>query len=116
MTTSFEMLTLTDELVAMMNHMMPSINIGEDTLLLDEIDRVGPGGSYLDSPETLDHFRDFWYPDLISRDIRNQWSQKGATTLAQRLHEKVSRIIREHQPECLSKEQKSKVWEIAASG
>ena len=115
MTTSFEMLTLTDELVAMMDHMMPSIHIGEDTLLLDEIDRVGPGGSYLDSPETLDHFRDFWYPDLISRDIRNQWSQKGASTLAQRLHEKASRIIREHQPEPLSKEHKSKVWEIASS-
>ncbi len=114
-TTSFEMLTLTDELISMMDHMTAGITIGEDTLMLDEIDRIGPGGNYLESPETAERFRDFWYPDLISRDIRGQWSQKGSTTLGQRLHNKVNRILREHHPEPLDKACKSRIWEIAAS-
>jgi trimethylamine--corrinoid protein Co-methyltransferase len=115
LTMSYEMVVLTDELVAMMDHLTPSVHLSKDTFLLDEIDHVGPGGNYLDSPETASRFRDFWYPDLFSRDIRGHWWSKGATTLGQRLNAKVREILQEHRPKPLNAECKSRIWEIVAS-
>lgn len=115
LTTSYEMIVLTDELVAMMDHLTMGVQVGKDTLLLDEIDRVGPGGNYLDSPETASRFRDFWYPDLLSRDIRETWQSKGATTLGQRLNARVKEIVKEHRPDPLHAHVKSRIDEILAS-
>ena len=44
LTISFEMIVLTDELVAMTDHLMKGIDISDEMLMLDEIDSVGPGG------------------------------------------------------------------------
>ena len=42
LTTSYEMIALTDELVAMTDNMVKGIEVNDETLLVDEIDRVGP--------------------------------------------------------------------------
>ena len=115
LTMSYEMVVLTDELVAMMDHLTSNIVVNDETLLLDEIGRVGPGGNYLDSPETASRFRDFWYPGLLSRDIREQWESMGGTTLGQRLSAKVRQILQEHRPQPLKQECKSRIWEIVSS-
>ncbi|MCZ7552915.1 MAG: trimethylamine methyltransferase family protein [Anaerolineales bacterium] len=77
LTTSFEMIVLTDELVAMTDNLIKGIEVNETTLLVDEIDRVGPGGSFLDSPVTLERFRDYWFPGLLDRRVRHQWLKKA---------------------------------------
>jgi trimethylamine---corrinoid protein Co-methyltransferase len=61
LTCSFEMIVLTDELVAMTDSLMKGIDTSPDSLMLDEIDRVGPGGHFLNTDQTLNRFRDFWY-------------------------------------------------------
>jgi trimethylamine--corrinoid protein Co-methyltransferase len=114
LTTSFEMIVLTDELIAMTDHLMKGIQVSDDTLMLDEIDRVGPGGHFLDSAQTLKRFRDFWFPGLLDRRRRPEWLDTGATTLGQRLNARVREIIREHQPKPLEPEKRQKVLEILA--
>jgi len=114
LTTSFEMIVLTDELVAMTDNLIKGIEVSDDTLLLDELDQVGPGGHFLDTKETLERFRDFWYPSLLDRKRRPQWLEAGATTLGQRLTARVLEIIREHQTKPLEPEKKEKVREILA--
>lgn len=114
LTCSYEMIVLTDELISLTDNMMKGIEVSQDTLMLDEIDRVGPGGHFLNTQQTLDRFRDFWYPDLIDRSIRPTWLENGATTLGQRLNIKVKEIIKEHQPKPLPHDQKKKVQEILA--
>ncbi|NIV37851.1 MAG: hypothetical protein GWN58_53100, partial [Anaerolineae bacterium] len=89
---SYEMIVLTDELVAMADHLMQGIEVSDDTVLVDELDRVGPGGHFMDTEETLGRFRDFWYPGLLDRRIRSQWLESGATTLGQRLTARVLEI------------------------
>jgi trimethylamine--corrinoid protein Co-methyltransferase len=80
--------------------------------MLDELDAVGPGGHFLDTEATMDRFQDFWYPDLMSREIRETWLERGGTSLGERLREKVQSTIREHRPESLDPERKERVLAI----
>jgi len=114
LTCSFEMIVLTDELIAMTDNIMKGIEVSDDTLMLDEIHQVGPGGHFLDTDQTLSRFRDFWYPGLLDRKRRVQWLEAGAETLGQRLNARVKEIIKEHQPKPLEPDNKQQVREILA--
>jgi trimethylamine--corrinoid protein Co-methyltransferase len=114
LTCSFEMIVLTDELVAMTDNIMKGIEVSDDTLMLDEIDQIGPGGHFLDTDQTLSRFREFWYPGLLDRKRREQWLEAGAATLGQRLNARVKEIIKGHQPKLLEPDKKQQVREILA--
>jgi trimethylamine--corrinoid protein Co-methyltransferase len=114
LTTSFEMIVLTDELVAMTDNIMKGIDVSEETLMLDELDTVGPGGHFLATEQTLNRFHDFWLPGLLDRKRRVQWLDAGAQTLGQRLNTRVKEITKEHQPKPLEADKKNKVREILA--
>lgn len=112
LTTSFEMVVLTDELVALADHLMKGIEVSDSTLVVDELDEVGPGGNFLGTRATLKRFRDFWFPGLLDRKTRPQWLEAGGTTLGQRLTAKVREIVRDHQPRPLPPEVRQRVWDI----
>jgi trimethylamine--corrinoid protein Co-methyltransferase len=114
LTTSFEMIVLTDELVTLTDNLMKGIEINDETLMLDEIHNVGPGGHFMDTAQTLQRFRDFWYPSLLDRSRREQWLAAGGTTLDQRLNASVKEIVREHRPKPLDPEVKREVQDILA--
>jgi len=115
LTGSYEMIVLTDELVAMANHLMKGIDVNEETLMVDELHRVGPGGHFLETEATRAHYREFWFPKLFDRRIRPQWLAAGSTTLGQRLNAKVKKIIKDYRPEPLAPEKGQKVKEILAT-
>jgi len=112
LTTSYEMIVLTDELIEMTDSLMGGIEVSDDTLMLEELHNVGPGGHFLNTEATMARFRDFWYPDLMSREIRETWLDRGGTKLAQRLQEKVKTIITEHEPRPLEAQKKDQLQEI----
>jgi trimethylamine--corrinoid protein Co-methyltransferase len=112
LTCSFEMIVLTDELIAMTDNLMKGIDVNPESMMLDEIDRVGPGGHFLNTDATLKHFRDFWYPGLLDRSIRSTWLRNGATTLGDRLNARVKEIIKDHTPEPLGADVKNQIKEI----
>jgi trimethylamine--corrinoid protein Co-methyltransferase len=112
LTTSFEMIVLADELIAMSNSLVGGIEVSDETLMLDELHEVGPGGHFLNTDATMARFHDFWYPELMSREIRETWLERGGTTLGERLNEKARTIIKEHRPEPLPSDKKQKVEEI----
>jgi trimethylamine--corrinoid protein Co-methyltransferase len=112
LTFSFEMVVLTDELVALADNMMKGIEINKDTLVLDEIHNVGPGGHFMNTQQTLNRFKDFWYPSLLDRSLRTTWLDEGATTLGERLTKRVKETIKEHNPEPLSSDVKNKINKI----
>jgi len=114
LTTSFAMAVLTDELIAMTDQLMKGIAVGEDTLLVDEIDRVGPGGHFMKTEETVKRFRDYWFPSLLTRKTRDRWLEAGGTTLGQRLNARVKDILADHQPKPLGSERKKGIQEIVA--
>jgi trimethylamine--corrinoid protein Co-methyltransferase len=112
LTTSFEMVVLTNELVDLVDNLIKGIEINENTLMLDEIHQVGPGGHFLNTQQTLKRFHDFWYPNLLDRNNRPEWLAAGGTTLGERLNTRVLEIIREHEPKPLDPGKKEKIQEI----
>ena len=73
-------------------------------LAVNLIHEKGPDGQYLDSPHTLAHFRERWYPTLLDRHNYDNWQAKGSKTLEQRAAERVTKILAEHEPEPLPKD------------
>ncbi len=114
LTASYEMFVLTDELAAMTDHLIKGIEVNDDTLLLDEIHAVGPGGNYIGTQQTLKRFREFWFPGLLDRRIRPQWLESGSLTMGQRLNTRVKEIIEQHQPKPLDADKKQKLQEVLA--
>ena len=114
LTGSYEMIVLTDELITLTEHIMKGIEVSDDTLMLDELHTVGPGGHFMDSAQTLARFHDFWYPSLLDRKRREQWLEAGGTTLGELLNARVKEITAEHRPKPLDADRKQKIQGMLA--
>jgi trimethylamine--corrinoid protein Co-methyltransferase len=80
-------MTLVNEILYMVRQYMGGIPVNDETLALDVINQVGPGGHYLNEEHTLRHFRDVWYSRLFDRTIEAQWVERGAQRFDERLRE-----------------------------
>ncbi len=102
---ALEMLALVNEIIGYAKFITKGIRVDEETLAVDVINKVGPGGEYLTTKHTFDHFREQLYPQsLMDRQMRDKWETGGAKPLRERLHEKVQDILKNHQPEPLPQE------------
>ena len=102
LTGSLELLVVSDEIIGMVRHVLRGISVDADTLATDVVDRVGPGGHFLDQEHTLRHFRrEFWFPQLMDRQRRDTWQAEGEQTLDQRARSRVRELVRSHRPEPL---------------
>jgi trimethylamine--corrinoid protein Co-methyltransferase len=102
LTTSPEMIVFTSEMIGMMRRFMDGVSLHAESLALEVINLVGPGGEFLSTDHTMAHFRDFWEPTLFNRQRVEDWMEAGSRRLGDRLQEKTVAILDEHQPEPLS--------------
>lgn len=111
---SYEMLLMDSEIWSILHAMFQGIVVNEETLALDVIRAVGPGGNFLGQRHTRQHMRERWQPTLIDRRPYDQWLEKqdGAREWAL---EKARRILKEYQPEPLSPELDAELLRIIAS-
>ena len=112
LTTSFEQLVVADELIGMVKRMLGGVEITEETLALDVIDRVGPGGHFLAEEHTLRHFRENWFPKLLDWSSHAVWVERGSTTLGQRANTRVREILETHTPALLPADIQAKLRAI----
>ncbi len=96
--TSPEMIVLTAELIDMHRSFMKGVELSDETLALDVIHEVGPGGDFVSTDHTLAHFRDYWYPTLFDRQRFSQWEMGGGVSFAERLRDRTVQIMKDHQP------------------
>ncbi|BBO67658.1 trimethylamine methyltransferase [Desulfosarcina alkanivorans] len=101
-TSSLEMLTLADELVAMSRYFIDGLRIDDDTLALDVIDRVARGGSsgaiFLNDKHTFSNFKTaLFHPELCDRSRFEHWEANGSKQMRQHCNQKARRIISDHQ-------------------
>jgi trimethylamine--corrinoid protein Co-methyltransferase len=96
---SLEMLVMTDEIIAMVRRIMRGIEVSDETLMLDLIDRVGPGGEFMSAKETARRCRDeIWAPTLMDREPWDLWQARGAKTMNDHIRVKLKRILSTHAP------------------
>lgn len=96
-----DMIVATDEIISMIHHLLPEVRADEETLALDVICDVGPGGEFVTHPHTLRHVRDVWYPDLLYRGGAKVWSGSEQLTFEERVNTRTRELIESHQPEPL---------------
>ena len=94
---SAEVKVLCDELIDMVKVSMGGIEINEDTLPLDLIEKKGPRSNYISEKHTLKHFRKFWAPTLFDRSVNIE----NYKACEERLREKTIKIMETHQPSLL---------------
>jgi trimethylamine---corrinoid protein Co-methyltransferase len=97
---SYEMLFLDTEIWSILHAMFKGIEVNNETLALDVIREVGPGGNYLGHMHTRNHMRERWRPALMDRRPYEIWEQKkdGAREWAM---EKARAILNDYFPEVL---------------
>jgi len=81
-----------DDCMAAVRRMAAPLVIDEDTLALETMKEVGPGGTFLSQDHTFQHFRqELWMPRLLERRNWELWEKDGAMDIfkvaERRLHE-----------------------------
>jgi trimethylamine--corrinoid protein Co-methyltransferase len=80
-----------NEMIGLVKRMCRGIKVNEDTVALDAISQVGPGGNYLAAEHTVANFRqELWFPRLFDRKIWAVWEEEGAQDIAARARQKVA--------------------------
>ena len=84
-----EMVVLANEIIEMMKYYTRGVDAGEDDFVLDLVEKVGPGGHYIEEMHTLENFRQIWYPDIFSRE---KVTQPGSS-IRQKIRQKIKGIL-----------------------
>jgi trimethylamine--corrinoid protein Co-methyltransferase len=96
---SLEMLVMNDEIIAMARRLLRGVEISDDTLMLDLIDRVGPGGEFMSARETAKRCRaEIWNPRLMDRQPWVNWELAGSQTMNDRIRTRLREILATHKP------------------
>jgi len=88
---SYEQMLMDCEIFDIVCQVMSGMVVDEETLALDAIRAVGPGGNFLKQRHTKEHIRDLWVPRLLDRrpyevwEARRDGARDWARTRAQEL-------------------------------
>ncbi len=110
---SFEELVIDDEVCRALLKLVQGIEVTDETLALDVIQKVGPGGHYLAEKHTLHHFKkEHFFPELADRSSYDAWKKAGGKSIVKRAREKVEELLKEHWPTPLDKDTQKEISEI----
>ena len=102
-TSSLEMVTMANELIAMSRFFAGGIPVNNETLALEAIKRVAsgdPGSIFLMDDHTFEHFMQAQFlPNLLDRSRYDSWEEAGAMNLYKRCNIEAKRILSEHNVE-----------------
>jgi trimethylamine:corrinoid methyltransferase-like protein len=105
-----------DELCSMVNRYLRGIQVSDDTLALDLVREVGPGGQFVDATHTAKWFRkEHFLPRLLERGPGGD----PLDDILARAGERARKILDTHQPKTLSRaaaEQIDRLVEHAVGG
>ena len=112
---SFEQLLLDCEIFEILRRTGGGLEITEETLALDAIHRVGPGGHFMMEPHTLAHLRKLWQPEVINRSPYEKWLADGKKDALETAREKAREILATHEPEPLEEGLLKEIHQIIKS-
>ena len=95
-TFDYGQLILDCENVRMIKHTIQGIPVSDDTLALDAIKEIGPGGHFLMHEHTRRGMRSQSKPEIIDRKSREAWEKAGSTNAYDRALVKARWIMENH--------------------
>jgi trimethylamine--corrinoid protein Co-methyltransferase len=95
---SYEKFIIDDEICGMVKRIRKGLDINPDSLALDIISQVGPGGHFLDQEHTLINFRkEFYRPNLSNRVTFDEWKNNGSLQAMEIANKKFKTIIENYE-------------------
>ena len=114
MSASLDQIVMCDEIISYARRFARGFEVNDETLAIDVIQEVGPGGEYLTQDHTFMHFRDeLWKPITIDRSKYDTWAV-DAKDMRTRVHERTKKLLEEHQVAPLPEDVVSTIDEIVA--
>jgi len=111
---SYAQMLMDCEIFSMIYKMMQGIVVDDETLALDTIAAVGPGGNFLSQKHTLRHMRDVFLSQFMDRRPYNEWETKKDDSRDWALA-KARNILASHHPDPLDPKLSAELAKIIAS-
>jgi trimethylamine--corrinoid protein Co-methyltransferase len=112
---SLEKMLLDADLLQMVTKMMEPVIVDTDTLAIDTIEEVGPGGHFFGTAHTQARFRDAFYRPFLS-DWRNyeSWEEAGSPTADGKAKQLVAKFLDAYEPPVMPADQRQELDEFVA--
>ena len=109
----FPDLVFCDECMAGIRRMARNLVIDEESLALETIKEVGPGGTFLTHTHTFENFRrELWMPKMLERRNWESWEKDGGLDIIKIAEKKVLDMMATKADKLLSAETEDKIDEI----
>lgn len=82
-----------NEVINYLKALMGGAEISSETLLLDEIDSVGPGGNFLMEESTADYLHEKWQPDIFANHTLEETKAPEYVPIEEKYQIRVREII-----------------------
>ncbi|MDI6769566.1 MAG: trimethylamine methyltransferase family protein [Anaerolineales bacterium] len=111
---SYAQMMMDCEIFSIIHKTMQGIVVDDETLALDTIAAVGPGGNFLTQKHTLKHMRDVFLPQFMDRRPYNEWEAKKDDARDWALA-KARKTLAGHQPDPLDRKLSAEMARIIKS-
>lgn len=96
---SLPLVVMSDEIISLVQRIMRGVKVNRETIMLDLIEEVGPGGHFAAEPRSASICRqEIWLPTLMDRAAYTLWQGEGGKSMEERVAEKLQRILQSHEP------------------
>ncbi|HZK48319.1 MAG TPA: trimethylamine methyltransferase family protein [Thermoleophilia bacterium] len=103
LTASLEEIVVVDEFISMNRRLLRGIPVDRDTLAVEAVAEIGPGGHFMTSDHTYRHMREVqWRPTILNRHGRDRWLADGSLDLAAKARRKAQNILDTHEVPALA--------------
>ncbi|MHA2407072.1 MAG: trimethylamine methyltransferase family protein [Candidatus Ranarchaeia archaeon] len=107
-------IVMCDEMISYIKRFLRGFEISEDTIALDLIEKVGPGGEYLSERHTLQNFRkELWQPHYANRKDPEAWQKEGSRAYGEKVKQKAKDILKTHTPLQLPQDIQNKLQQLS---
>ncbi len=115
LTASYEQAVIDNEILAAAFRLAEGFEVTPETIGLDQLRTVGPGGNFLTEPYTVRNLRRFqWRPQLSTRLVWEDWQEThGGRDMRQRANQMARRLLEQHHPDLVSREQAAELERMA---
>ncbi|MBM3153687.1 MAG: hypothetical protein FJZ96_16035, partial [Chloroflexi bacterium] len=111
---SFAEMMMDCEIFSIIHKTLQGIVVDDETMALDTIAAVGPGGNFLTQKHTRKHMRDIFLPQFMDRRPYNEWEERKDNARDWAL-EKARKTLASHQPDPLDPKVSAEMAKIIAA-
>lgn len=112
---SYEKMVLDADLLSMVAEFLTPMTVDDETLAVEVINEVGPGGHFFGVGHTQSRYRNAFYAPMIS-DWRNfeSWAEAGSPTADQKAAELVATLLESYEPPALADDRRAELDDFVA--